>query len=203
MGNRQVLDTSNDSLGSSCDSYRYYNILLKWRKHTMPNYTLFISIATPLATLMGVIWAIYQYAKEATRKKRSETLKVYNELFDATYEIREAYYKETKELLFTSNKIHSNPELYKKILILLTHFESFSKGLEYEIYDFEIFIYLTPKEMFEILNSLKQFVYDERTIKVYTLLFNDFIRLVDVMSLCIQKKINGEKFVIKYKKIKV
>lgn len=169
----------------------------------MPDYTLIISIATPLATLMGVIWAIYQYAKEATRKKRSETLKIYNELFDATYEIREAYYKETTELLFTSNKIHSNPELYKKILILLTHFESFSKGLEYEIYDFEIFIYLTPKEMFEILNSLKQFVYDERTIKAYPLLFNDFIRLVDVMSLCIQKKIKSEKFVTKYKKIKV
>lgn len=169
----------------------------------MSNYTLIISIATPLATLMGVIWAIYQYAKEATRKKRSETLKVYNELFNAIYEIRETYYKETKEFLFTSNKIHSNPELYKKIMILLTHFESFSKGLEYEIYDFEVFIYLTPKEMFEILNSLKQFIYDERTVKGYSLLFNDFIRLVDVMSLCIQKKIKCEKFVKKYKKIKV
>lgn len=158
----------------------------------MPNYTLIISIATPLATLMGVIWAIYQYVKEATRKKRSETLKIYNELFDATYEIREAYYKETKELLFASNKIHSNPKLYKKILILLTHFESFSKGLEYEIYDFEIFIYLTPKEMFEILNSLKQFVYDERNTKVYPLLFNDFIRLVDVISLCIKKRLRAK-----------
>lgn len=84
----------------------------------MPDYTLIISIATPLATLMGVIWAIYQYAKEATRKKRSETLKIYNELFDDTYEIREAYYKETTELLFTSNKIHSNPELYKKMVLV-------------------------------------------------------------------------------------
>lgn len=84
----------------------------------MPIYTLIISIATPLATLMGVIGAIYQYAKEATRKKRSETLKVYNELFDTTYEIREAYYKETKELLFISNKIHSNPELYKNFGII-------------------------------------------------------------------------------------
>lgn len=169
----------------------------------MHNYALIISIATPLATLMGVFWAIYQYAKEATRKKRNETLKVYNELFDATYEIREAYYKETKDLLFTSDKIHASPELYKKILVLLTHFESFSKGLEYEIYDFEIFIYLTPKEMFEILHSLEQFVYKERDIKAYQLLFNDFIRLVDVMSLCLSKKIKGEKFIKKYKKIKV
>lgn len=88
-------------------------------------------------------------------------------------------------------------------MVLLTHFESFSKGLEYEIYDFEIFIYLTPKEMFEILNSLKQFVYDERDAKVYPLLFNDFIHLVDVMSLCIQKKIKSEKFLKKYRKIKV
>lgn len=169
----------------------------------MPNHTLVISIATTLVTLMGVIWAIYQYAKEATRKKRSETLKVYTELFDATYEIREEYYKETKEYLFTTNKIRSNDELYKKIMILLTHFESFSKGLEYEIYDFEIFIYLTPKEMFEILNSLKQFVYEERTNMGYSLLFNDFIRLVDVMSLCLPKKIKGDDFCVKYKKIRV
>lgn len=57
--------------------------------------------------------------------------------------------------------------------------------------------------MFEILNSLKQFVYDERRIKAYPLLFNDFVHLIDVMSLCIQKKINNEKFEKKYKKIKV
>ncbi len=47
--------------------------------------------------------------------------------------------------------------------------------------------------MFEILNSLKQFVYDERKIKGYDLLFNDFIHLVDLMSLCIQKKTSHKK----------
>ena len=57
--------------------------------------------------------------------------------------------------------------------------------------------------MFEILHSLEQFVYKERDIKAYQLLFNDFIRLVDVMSLCLSKKIKGEKFIKKYKKIKV
>lgn len=56
--------------------------------------------------------------------------------------------------------------------------------------------------MFEILNSLKQFVYEERDIKAYELLFNNFIRLVDVMSLCLPKKIKSVKFAKKYKKIK-
>ncbi len=166
-------------------------------------FSLFISVATLLVTLISVLCAIYQYKKEATRKKRSETLASYIDLFSKTYDTREEYINKTKENLFNSNKIHNDPELCKKILILLTEFESFSKGLEYEIYDFEIFIYLTPKEMFEILNSLKQFVYDERKIKGYDLLFNDFIHLVDLMSLCIQKKTSHKKFEKKYKKIKV
>lgn len=106
------------------------------------------------------------------------------------------------ESIFSSTKISTDPKLYKKVLTLLTEFESFAKGLEYEIYDFEIFIYLTPKEMFEILNSLKQFVYDERKNKGYELLFNDFIHLVDLMSICIQAKINNKKFPKKYKDVK-
>jgi hypothetical protein len=76
------------------------NVLLKRGKNAMTTFTLIISIATPLTTLIGVFWAIYQYIKEATRKKRSETLKVYNELFDATYEVREAYYKKTTNFYF-------------------------------------------------------------------------------------------------------
>ena len=167
------------------------------------NSSLLIAAATPLATLLGIIWAIYQYSKEATRKKRSETLNVYNSIFCETYNIRDIYYKNTNEFLFSSDKIHADIMLYKEIMVLLTHIESFARGLECNIYDFEIFIYLTPKEMFEILNSLKQFVYDERRIKAYPLLFNDFVHLIDVMSLCIQKKINNEKFEKKYKKIKV
>ncbi|MBD5468414.1 MAG: hypothetical protein HDR21_09720 [Lachnospiraceae bacterium] len=163
--------------------------------------SLCMAIVTPLATLIGVLWAIYQYKREATRKKRSETLSLYIDLFSKVYDTREEYIKMTKENLFDSDKIHGDSEFCKKILTLLTHFESFAKGLEYEIYDFEIFIYLTPKEMFEILNSLKQFVYDERKIKGYDLLFNDFIHLVDLMSICIQKKTSHKKFKKKYKKI--
>lgn len=165
--------------------------------------SLFTAVATPIVTLLGIIWAIYQYSKEATRKKRSETLNEYNSLFAETYNIRDMYYKNTNELLFSSDKIHSDIIMYKEIMVLLTHYESFAKGLEYDIYDFEIFIYLTPKEMFEILNSLRQFVYDERGVKAYSLLFNDFIHLIDVMSLCIQKKVNNKQFKKRYKKIKV
>ena len=47
--------------------------------------------------------------------------------------------------------------------------------------------------MFEILNLLKQFVYDERKIKGYDLLFNDFIHLVDLIGICIQLKTNNKK----------
>lgn len=171
--------------------------------HMLNCSSLVIAVATPLATLLGILWAIYQYSKEATRKKRSETLAIYSTLFKETYNIREFYYEKTQEYSFSSDTIHADAMLYKRIMVLLTDFESFAKGLEYGIYDFGIFIYLTPKEMFEILDSFRQFIYDERNIKAYPLLFNDFIHLVEEMSLCIQKKINHQKFKKKYKKIKV
>ena len=79
------------------------------------------------------------------------------------------------------------------IMNLLTYIESFAKGLEYSVYDFKAFVDLTPNEMFEILSSLKQFVYDKRKKKSYDLLFNDFIYLTDVMSLCIQTKLSGKR----------
>lgn len=170
----------------------------------MFNYcSLLIAAATPLATFLGIIWAIYQYTKEATRKKRSETLDVYACLFNEIYTLRDVYYKNTNELLFSSEKIHADTMLYKEIMVLLTHIESFARGLECDIYDFEIYIYLTPEEMFEILNSLKQFVYDERKIKAYSRLFNDFTHLIDVTSLCVQKKISNKRFKKKYRKIRV
>jgi hypothetical protein len=81
----------------------------------------------------------------------------------------------------------------------LTVLESFAKGLEYGVYDFKTFIYLTPNELFEILNSLKQFVYDERKEKAYELLFNDFIYLTDVMSISIRAKTNGKRVNLRYK----
>lgn len=165
-------------------------------------FSLVISFITPIITLISFLGAIFQYKKESIRKKRSETLALYIELFNKTYNIREEYKDMFSESIFSSTKISTDPKLYKKVLTLLTEFESFAKGLEYEIYDFEIFIYLTPKEMFEILNSLKQFVYDERKNKGYELLFNDFIHLVDLMSICIQAKINNKKFPKKYKDVK-
>jgi hypothetical protein len=88
-------------------------------------------------------------------------------------------------------------------MILLTHFEAFSQGLYYEIYDFKIFVNLTPKELSEILNSLEQFVKNEKDSKVYEFLFNDFLHLIKVIDLCIKKKIEGEKILKKNKKIKV
>lgn len=169
----------------------------------MINYTsLLIAVATPLATLLGIIWGIYQYSKETTRKKRSETLNTYNILFDEIYNIREIYYKDTNELLFSSEKIHTDIMWHKKIMILLTHIESFAMGIEFGIYDFEIFISLTPKEMVEILNSLKPFVDDEREIKEYDKLFDSFMHLANKTSDYMQNKINN-KSVKKCKKIRV
>ena len=155
-----------------------------------------------IIALLEVAFAIYKYVKETKRRRCSETINTYNKIFRDTYELREKYYNITNENLFNSQKIHQNEELYKLTMNHLTYLESFAKGLEYEVYDFKTFVYLTPNELFEILNSLKQFVYDERNSKSYPLLFDDFIRLTDVMSLCIQKKLNSQAKWSRYTKIR-
>ena len=71
-------------------------------------------IATPLVTLIGILCAIYQYRRETIRKKRSETLALYIDLFSKTYNTREEYKNKTKDNLFHSEKIHNDPEFCKK-----------------------------------------------------------------------------------------
>ncbi len=157
-----------------------------------------------LAAIVGFILAIRQYRREGTRKKCSETLALYNNLFKETYDLRDEYCTIIPNAdLFAFKELHKNSPLCNKVLNLLTHFESFAQGLEYDIYDFGIFIYQTPQEMFEILNILTQFVYEVRSEKGYDLLFNGFIDLVSYTSLCMQNKRNHKKIPRKYKRIKV
>lgn len=162
-----------------------------------------ILAASACIALCEMGFAVFKYSKESIRRRRSETIAVYNTIFKETYTLREIFYNTTNKELFASKEIHNDPQIYKSVMNHLTVLESFAKGLEYEVYDFKTFVSLTPNELFEILNSLKQFVYDERKAKSYDLLFNDFIYLTDVMSICIQKKLRGEKISVKYSKMKV
>ena len=164
--------------------------------------TTIISILGTIIALIEAGFVIYKYSKETKRKRRSETIAIYNKIFSDTYALRDSYKSITNKTLFVSEDIKNNPEIYKTVMNHLTLLESFAKGLEYEVYDFKTFVYLTPNELFEILNSLKQFVYDERKAKSYELLFNDFISLTDVMSLCIQTKLQGKKIKFTYSSIK-
>ena len=161
-----------------------------------------IMIFTILGTLIALFeisFAIIKYSKETNRKRRSETILVYNKIFNDTYNLRDKYYAIVQKKEFTSVDIRKNEEIYKLVMNHLTQLEGFAKGLEYEVYDFQTFIGLPPTDIFENFNSLKQFVYDERKIKSYNLLFNDFIYLTDIMSLCIQAKLNGKRIKTKWK----
>lgn len=164
--------------------------------------TIILSIVGAAIALFEVGFIIFRYSKETTRKRRSETIEIYNKIFYSTYDLCDKYNKITGKKTFDSASIKNNPEIYKDVMNHLTLLESFAKGLEYEVYDFKTFVYLTPNELFEILSSLKQFVYDERKVKSYDLLFNDFIYLTDVMSICIQAKIHGKKLKYKYSNMK-
>ena len=162
------------------------------------------TIAMAIFTLVGFILAIWQYTKESARRKRSETLSLYTTLFKKTLDLRDKYRKKDAiGNLFDSEILHTNAVLCNQVLNLLTHFESFARGLQYGIYDFEIFIYLTPKDMLEILEALSKFVEKERTVKNYNLLFNDFFDLYRRTEICMEKKIRHEKIPKKYKRVKV
>lgn len=162
------------------------------------------TIITAFIACIGFIAAIYQYGKESTRRKQSETLSLYTTLFKKTFDLRDRYQRENgKGSLFDSKTLHDDPRLCNKVLNLLTCFESFAKGLQYGIYDFEIFIYLTPKEMLDILEALDKFVKEEKKIKNYDLLFNDFTALYLRTKVCLNKKINHEKIPKKYRQVRV
>lgn len=164
--------------------------------------TIIISTIGVAITLLEVSFFIYKYSKERKRKRQSETIEKFNKIFFNTYKLQNKFYKITGKNLFDSKEIRKNKEIYKDVMNQLTILESFAKGLEYGVYDFKTFIFLTPNELFEILNSLKQFVYDERKTKSYDLLFNDFIYLIDIISISIRAKIKGERVNIKYNKLR-
>lgn len=164
--------------------------------------TICLSIIGAIIALTEVGFLIFQYAKESVRRRRSETITVYNQIFNDTYKLRDQYSTTTQNTSFAAEEIYKNPDLYKNIMGLLTTLESFSKGLEYGVYDFKTFVYLTPNEMFEILCSLKQFVYEERKKKSYDLLFDGFIYLTDILSISIQTKLSGKDIHFKYTKLK-
>lgn len=121
----------------------------------MKKMTTIISILGATIALFEVGFVIYKYSKETTRKRRSETIAIYNKIFNDAYILLDKYKNITNKDLFVSESIRNNPDIYKSVMNHLTLLESFAKGLEYEVYDFKTFVYLTPKELFEILNSLK------------------------------------------------
>jgi len=149
---------------------------------------IFLTALGVFITLLEIAFAIFKYTKESTRQRQSETIQVFNKLFSSTYQLREDYYKSTGELLFNSEKIHNNPTLLKETLNHLTLLESFAKGLEYEVYDFKTFVELTPNEFYVILDSLRQFVHDEKIAKSYNLLFNDFIGMTESCTFVYKKR---------------
>lgn len=83
---------------------------------------------------------------------------------------------------------------------VLTRWESFSRGLFYDVYNFRMFIYLTPRELMEILNQLVPFVDNERLQKKYDRLFSDFTYLVHDLSNCLEDKARGKRIHSHYKR---
>ena len=161
-----------------------------------------ISIIGLIITIGEIAFAIYKYMQETRRKKCSDTLQTINNLFNGTYSAREEYLSAFNNSTFDLEKIESNKKIYKSTMILLTQWESFSRGLFYNIYDFQLFIYLVPKELSEMLDGLTKFVERERDHKNYNRLFSDFTYLSHDVSTCLQMKLDNKKIPKRYKQIR-
>lgn len=60
-------------------------------------------------TLSEIAFAICKYSKETIRKKRYDTINVYNELFENIYLLRDKYYEKfTETSLFEHSKLSSD-----------------------------------------------------------------------------------------------
>ena len=167
-----------------------------------PNVQDILAILAVVIALSEIAFAIYKYSKETIRKKQYDTIIVYNEMFENIYLLREKYYEKfIRAPLFEYSNISSDGELYKLIMNELTKWESFARGLEYEIYDFDIYIHLAPKELSDIFKALSCFVDEEIKNKNYKLLFSDFQILSTKTALCVQNKIDGKKIPQKYRRV--
>ena len=124
----------------------------------MKNWDIIIATIGVVIALLEVAIVIHKYILETERQKYMDTINIFNCLFEDTYLLQEHYLKICSSVEFSAEKISSNDELYKETMSLLTRWESFSRGLYYNVYDFKIFIYLTPKELSELLTLLEDFV---------------------------------------------
>lgn len=164
----------------------------------MQKWDIIIKITGVIIALLEIAIAIYKYVLETERKKYIDTISVFNNLFENTYSLQEHYKSKHDGHIFCAELISSNEELYKETMQLLTGWESFSRGLYYNVYDFKIFIYLTPKELAELLTLLEDFVNKERIKKNYNRLFQDFTELTQCINDCVQLKIEGKEISRKY-----
>lgn len=64
------------------------------------------------------------------------------------------------------------------------------------------YLYLVPKELSEMLDSLTKFVERERDHKNYNRLFSDFTYLSHDVSTCLQMKLDNKKIPKKYNQIR-
>lgn len=162
----------------------------------------FFSVMGGIIALGEMALAIYKYIQETKRQKRHDTLQIIDTLFNCTYSLQEQYISTFKETSLNPQNIKSDGKIYKSTMVLLTQWESFSRGLFYNIYDFQLFIYLMPKELSEMLDTLTKFVEKERDAKNYSRLFSDFTYLNHDVSNCLQMKMDNKKIPKKYKHIR-
>lgn len=164
----------------------------------------FIKYTPEVIACIELALALLKYWSESRRLKYYNTIDKTNNLIDELYSLRESYLYlsgASSNKLFDYSIIQNNNNIYfrKKIMRLLTEFEGFAEGMERDIYDYQLYITLIPKEVIEIYVHLREFIIEERKKLSYTLLFDKSELFIRHSEKAFDRKSKNLHIPIKYK----
>lgn len=176
----------------------HHDLLRRMGMETYSKWNIVITGVGTIIALIEIYFVLYKYHLETKRQKYKDTINIFNNLLEDTYLLKEEYTRSFSGPLFNAENLSADPTLYKQTMTLLTRWEGFSRGLCYHTYDLRTFIYLTPKELADLLILLVDFVIKERSKKNYGRLFLDFTEFANRTTMYVQRKIEGKRIPSKY-----
>ena len=165
---------------------------------------LFIPYISAVIGCAELSLALIKYFMESKRKKYSNTIKQCSALIDDLYKLRELYLSISEASsadLFNTKIIKGNPDIpvRKEIMRLLTNFEGIAEGMALNVFDYKLYIILTPKEIIDMYVFLQKYIIEERSNMQYNFLFDKSEAFIKRSTRDFGKKITGQRIPKKYK----
>lgn len=163
-----------------------------------------IAYVSCIVACFELMLGLIKYYNESKRKKYSDTIKKWNQMINSVYSLRNTYYNlfsASSNELFDYKIIKKDPtnNFKKDIMQVLTEFEGFAEGMNQDIFDYKLYISLTPKEIIEMYCQLQKYIIEERKNLDYSLLFDKTSKFFRQSEVDFIKKTNSNPISKKFK----